>query len=83
MTPAAVRLGEAMTKDARDLIAYLQKVRAVEREDIAGVEITEAAAFNIILELQSLCERIVQAEQDIRELIAERDRLEDALEDRE
>jgi len=64
-----------MSKDARDLIAYLEKARREEHEDVAGVVIGDGAAFNIILELQSLMDRLEEAEAFIAELIAERDKL--------
>ena len=68
-----------MSRDAKDLIAYLEKARREERDDIAGVIITQNAAFNLISELEFLMQRLQEAEAFIAELIAERDKLQDEL----
>ena len=69
-----------MSRDAKDLIAYLEKARREERDDLAGVVITENAAFNLISELELLMEKLQEAEEFIAELIAERDDLQSKLE---
>ena len=68
-----------MSKDARDLIAYLEKARREEHDDVDGVVIGDGAAFNIISELELLMEKLQEAEAFIAELVAERDRLQDEL----
>jgi len=69
-----------MSSDAKDLIAYLEKARHEERDDLAGVVITENAAFNLISELELLMEKLQEADEFIAELIAERDDLQSKLE---
>lgn len=72
-----------MSRDAHDIIAYLQQAMRNEQEDVSGVVITEMAASNIIAELQSLMTDIAQARIDIGELLTENRRLEEALDDKD
>lgn len=71
-----------MSRDAHDIIAYLQQAMSKYDEEAGGVVITEMAASNIIAELQGLMTDLAQARIDISELLGENRRLEDALDDK-